>query len=41
MRDDGESIDVDGAPLVAVATPGHTSDHLFSLTAMRCSRATT
>jgi glyoxylase-like metal-dependent hydrolase (beta-lactamase superfamily II) len=25
---DGESIDVDGAPLTAVATPGHTSNHL-------------
>jgi glyoxylase-like metal-dependent hydrolase (beta-lactamase superfamily II) len=25
---DGESIDVDGRPLIAVATPGHTSNHL-------------
>ena len=25
---DGESIEVDGAPLTAVATPGHTSNHL-------------
>jgi len=25
---DGEGIDVDGKPLVAVATPGHTSNHL-------------
>jgi glyoxylase-like metal-dependent hydrolase (beta-lactamase superfamily II) len=25
---DGESLDVDGVPVVAVATPGHTSNHL-------------
>ena len=25
---DGESIDVDGEPVIAVATPGHTSNHL-------------
>ena len=28
VLEDGESIDVDGRPLVAVATPGHTSNHL-------------
>jgi glyoxylase-like metal-dependent hydrolase (beta-lactamase superfamily II) len=28
VLEDGESIDVDGHPLTAVATPGHTSNHL-------------
>jgi glyoxylase-like metal-dependent hydrolase (beta-lactamase superfamily II) len=28
VLEDGESIDVDGDPLTAVATPGHTSNHL-------------
>jgi glyoxylase-like metal-dependent hydrolase (beta-lactamase superfamily II) len=28
VLEDGESIDVDGEPITAVATPGHTSNHL-------------
>jgi glyoxylase-like metal-dependent hydrolase (beta-lactamase superfamily II) len=28
VLEDGESVDVDGQPLTAVATPGHTSNHL-------------
>jgi glyoxylase-like metal-dependent hydrolase (beta-lactamase superfamily II) len=28
LLEDGESLDVDGRPLIAVATPGHTSNHL-------------
>jgi len=28
VMDDGESIIVDGQPLIAIATPGHTSNHL-------------
>ena len=28
VLDDGEAIEVDGKPIVAVATPGHTSNHL-------------
>ncbi len=28
VLEDGEAIEVDGKPIVAVATPGHTSNHL-------------
>lgn len=28
VMEDGESLDIDGDPLIAVATPGHTSNHL-------------
>jgi glyoxylase-like metal-dependent hydrolase (beta-lactamase superfamily II) len=28
VLDDGEAVEVDGKPLIAVATPGHTSNHL-------------
>jgi glyoxylase-like metal-dependent hydrolase (beta-lactamase superfamily II) len=28
VLEDGETVDVDGTPIIAVATPGHTSNHL-------------
>ena len=28
VLEDGETVDVDGTPMIAVATPGHTSNHL-------------
>ena len=28
VLDDGETIEIDGKPIIAVATPGHTSNHL-------------
>ena len=40
VLEDGEAIEVDGEPIVAVATPGHTPTTFVSLIATPCSAAT-